>query len=180
MIRSNVVSGFVCLGFGAYVWWLAQAVPPMTLTDNLGGRFFPQLISIGFMIASLGLIITGFFGIEISGGTVAQDKSVQPRAEGDAAGGRTVEQKAAEAPAPRFGAGEVRLLAFVATMLAYTFLLPLLGYVVASALTFAVMIVIAGERRPLRVALGAVAITMMLYALFGVVFNMRLPVASLY
>lgn len=180
MIRSNVISGIVCLGFGAYVWWLAQAVPPMTLTDSLGGRFFPQLVSIGFMIASLGLIITGFLGIEISGGTVAQGNPAKSGAEGDATGGDAGPQGAAKAPAPRFGAAEVRLLAFVVTMLAYTFLLPLLGYIVASALTFAVMIVIAGEWRPLRVALGAVTITMLLYVLFGVVFKMRLPVASLF
>jgi high-affinity Fe2+/Pb2+ permease len=176
MIRSNVISGAVCFAFGAFVFWLAQSVPPVTLTDNLGGRFFPQLISIMLMLASAGLILTGWMGIEISGGTVTQsggdkgDRSVSPEDAGAAPSLGT----------PRFGASEVRLLSFIAAMLTYTLILPYIGYILASGAIFAVMIVIAGERRPVRVGLGAAVITVLLYVLFGVVFKMNLPIASLF
>lgn len=174
MIKSNVISGVVCFLFGAFVFWLSLSVPPVTLTDNLGGRFFPQIISALFMLASAGLIVTGALGIEISGGTVA--------GEGDAAQAAAQKAKAAATGAAqlRFGPGEKRLLAFVVTMLVYTLVLPLLGYIVASLLTFAVMIMIMGERRPLRVGVGTVSITAMLYLLFAVIFNMNVPEASLF
>jgi len=169
MIKSNVISGAVCFAFGAFAFWLAQSVPPITLTDSLGGRFFPQIISVLFMLASAGLVITGLMGIEISGGTMRQ--SGPDEAE-------TVAAPSAEAP--RFGPGEYRLAGFLATMLAYTLVLPLLGYIVSSVLTFAALIAIAGERRPLRVMGGAATITAMLYVLFAVVFNMNVPEASLF
>lgn len=176
MIRSNVIAGAVCFGFGAFVFWLAQSVPPVTLTDTLGGRFFPQLISILFMLASVGLFVTGLAGVEVSGGTVTQADGRK--------GDKPVPTEEAELEprqkTPSLGAGEVRLIAFIATMLIYTLILPYLGYLVASSLVFAVMIVIAGERRPIRVALGAAGITGLLYTLFGIVFKMNLPTASLF
>lgn len=181
MIRSNVIAGAVCFGFGAFVFWLAQSVPPITLTDNLGGRFFPQLISVLFMIASAGLVVTGLMGIEISGGTVSPsparkgDRPVPPEGSDTAPAGGTGARHGF-----RFGAGEWRLLAFIVAMLVYTLLLPLLGYIPASVVVFAAMIVIAGERRLLHVGLGAVGITAMLYVLFGVLFRMNLPTASLF
>jgi len=169
MIKSNVITGVVCFLFGAFVFWMSLSVPPVTLTDNLGGRFFPQIISVLFMVASAGLAVTGAMGIEISGGTVAgsEDAGAKPTANGSTG-------------AQRFGPGEKRLLGFVVTMLVYTLVLPLVGYVVASLVTFAAMIMIVGERRPLAVGLGAVCITAMLYALFAVVFNMNVPEASLF
>jgi len=176
MIKSNVISGTVCFLFGAFAFWLAQGVPPVTLTDTLGGRFFPQIIAVLFMIASAGLVITGLRGIEISGGTVA-GASEDGAQEGEAA---SEKGGAGASSQTRFGPGEKRLLAFIATMFIYTLVLPLVGYIPASLVTFAVMIAIVGERRPLRVALGAGIITGMLYLLFAVVFNMNVPEASLF
>lgn len=173
MIKSNVIAGLVCFLFGAFVFWLSLSVPPITLTDNLGGRFFPQIISVLFMIASAGLVVTGAMGIEIAGGTVKGSDSAAGQAS-------AAEATAPEAAKPMFGPGEMRLLAFLAVMLVYTLILPLIGYIPASILTFAVMIVIVGERRPLRVGLGAVVITALLYVLFAVVFNMNVPEASLF
>lgn len=175
MIKSNVISGVVCFLFGAFAFWLAQGVPPVTLTDTLGGRFFPQIVAVLFMIASAGLVVTGLRGIEISGGTVA---GASDDGDGTAPKGAAQADTPA-APAP-FGPGEKRLLAFVLTMFVYTLVLPLVGYILASLATFAVMIFIVGERRPLRVCLGAAIITAMLYLLFAVVFNMNVPEASLF
>lgn len=171
MIKSNVISGIVCFLFGAFVFWLSFSVPPVTLTDTLGGRFFPQIVAGLFMLASAGLVITGAMGIEIAGGTVSGEQATTRAAAPDPA------PKVAQ---PRFGPGEKRLLAFVLTMLVYTLVLPLIGYIAASLITFALMIVIVGERRPLHVAVGTISITAILYLLFAVVFNMNVPEASLF
>ena len=171
MIKSNVISGVVCFLFGAFVFWLSYSVPPVTLTDTLGGRFFPQIVAGLFMLASAGLAITGAMGIEISGGTVSGESEAAKAAAPD---------RAPDPVQPRFGPGEKRLVAFVVTMLVYTLVLPLIGYIPASLITFAVMIMIVGERRPLRVAAGAIIITAMLYLLFAVVFSMNVPEASLF
>lgn len=171
MIKSNVISGAVCFLFGAFVFWLSFSVPPVTLTDTLGGRFFPQIVSGLFMLASAGLVITGAMGIEISGGTVSGE---------DQAAASAAPEAAPKADQPRVGPGEKRLLAFVVTMLVYTLVLPLIGYIAASLITFAVMIAIVGERRPLHVGAGAIVITAILYLLFAVIFNMNVPVASLF
>jgi putative tricarboxylic transport membrane protein len=167
--RTNVVAGIVCFAFAAFVYWIAGGIPAVTATDNLGGRFFPRMISVGLMIASLGLIVTGLLGMEISGGT--------------ARGGKPPADEAAPEPrdqGARFGPGEVRLVAFVAVLIAYTLALPNLGYVASSLIAFAAMIAIIGERRPLQVILGSVGITALLYFVFAIVFAMNLPRGSLF
>ncbi len=176
MIRSNVIAGAICLSIAIFVYWLAGSVPAMTATDNLGGRFFPRLIAVAMMIASIGLIVTGLLGIEISGGTA---KGGAVKSEDD--------ETAAPAPedeAPLyfgwFGAGELRLGGFVVVMAIYTMILPVIGYIPSSVLAFAALIAIAGEYRPIRVALGAVGITALLYFLFAIVFQMNLPGPSLF
>ena len=176
MIRSNVIAGAICLAFAIFVYWLAGGVPAMTATDNLGGRFFPRLIAVAMMIASIGLIVTGWIGVEISGGT----------AKGGAVKSADAQTTSPETAEPgqrylgRFGAGELRLGGFVVAMAAYTMILPVIGYIPSSILTFAALIAIAGERRPLRIALGAVGITALLFFLFAIVFQMNLPGPSLF
>lgn len=166
MIRANVLAGLFCLGFGIWVWHVAGFVPAMTATDNLGGRFFPRLISGAMIVASIGLVLTGLFGIEISAGTARGPARSRPEARRDD-------------PVVSFGPGEVRLVLFVATMAVYVVLLPLLGYLLASVLCFAVMLVLAGESRPLAVAVAAPGITALLYVLFAVLFGMNVPEGTL-
>ncbi|WP_114964267.1 tripartite tricarboxylate transporter TctB family protein [Alkalilacustris brevis] len=175
MNRTNVIAGVICFCIGALVYWYAGSVPAFTATDNLGGRFFPRLVASMLMLASAGLIITGLMNIEISGGTAR--KSSAPGAQSMAG----EEAARDEQPrTPRIGAGEARLIGFILVMVIYTLILPLLGYIPASLLTFAALIWIAGEHRPTRVGLGSLFITGLLYLLFAVIFNMNLPEASLF
>jgi hypothetical protein len=176
MNRANVIAGLVWLAVGAIFWWLAAGVPDITATDSLGGRFFPRLVAGAMMVASVGLLVTGLMGIEISGGT--------SRGKGEQAP-PSPEQEVTEEGGPaylggRVGPGELRLLGFIAVMTVYTLVLPLLGYIVASVIAFAALIWIAGERRPLGVVLGALGIAALLYILFAVVFGMNVPTASLF
>jgi len=178
MNRANVIAGVICFALAVFVYWIAGSVPAFTATDNLGGRFFPRLISVMLMIASAGLIITGLLNMEISGGSAPSAAKSGSEVEAERLRGAAAELKSHRRP--RFGPGEWRLAGFIAVMAVYTIILPLLGYIVSSVLTFAALIFIAGEHRPIHVGIGAVAITGMLYVLFAVIFNMNVPTASLF
>lgn len=178
MNRANVLSGLVCLAFGMLLAALASQVPNFTITDQLGGRFFPMLVAIGIIICSIGLIITGLMNVEIAGGQVGGKRASAPDEE---SAEEVAEEITIEEP-PMFGmpAPRARLFGFIASMAIYTFILNLIGYIAASLIIFAAMIMIAGERRPLPVALGAICITAVLYTLFAVIFGMNVPEASLF
>jgi hypothetical protein len=181
MNKTNVIAGFVCLTFGACAFWLSQSVPATTLTDSIGGRFFPQTISVLFMLASLGLIVTGWLNIEISGGTAPKvARKTGPAAQPVAGPDPGIPAPPPDFKEPRFGAGELRLLGYLVVMAIYTVLMPLLGYLVSSVLTFAALVAIAGERRPLRVVVAALGITGALYVIFAIVLRMNVPPASLF
>jgi hypothetical protein len=172
MILKNVISGGICLAFGLFAYWLTGGVPATASLDMLGGRFFPRMITILLILSSIGLIVTGFMGIEIAGGQVGGKKG---RAEEVPA-----EAKITEAPVAGFPAGTARLISYVSIMTVYILILPLVGYITASFLAFTGLIMTAGERRPLHVLLGSAGITMLLYVLFAVIFSMNVPEASLF
>ncbi len=178
MNRANVFSGIFCLAFGLLLAGLASQVPNFTMTDQLGGRFFPMLVAIGIIICSVGLIITGLMNIEIAGGQVGGKNADAPEDEEPEDTPEEVvinEPQIFGMPAPR-----ARLFGFIASMAVYTLILNLVGYIVASLIVFTAMIVIAGERRPIPVIAGSVFITAILYALFAVIFGMNVPEASLF
>jgi hypothetical protein len=178
MNRANVFSGIVCLLIGVTVFWLSGTIPDFTATDNLGGRFMPRLLSILMIVFSLALIVTGFLNIEVQGGQVRAKPGEQP----DAA--EEEDPLKEEEPEPKvflnFTHGDVRVALFILIVAVYTWILPLLGYIVSSVLVFTALIVTSGERRPVRVVLGATVITTLLYVLFAVMFNINLPTASLF
>lgn len=178
MILKNVVSGLVCLAFGGMLWWLAGDVPSFTATDELGGQFFPRLIAAMIILASLGLIITGFLGVEIAGGQVGGKKGQADKPA--AAVAQEDDEPTESAMVMGVPIGTVRLLSFVMVMLVYTIVLDIVGYIPASLVTFSAMIWIAGEKRMTRVLLGSVIITALLYTLFAIVFGMNVPEASLF
>lgn len=175
MNRTNVIAGIVCFMIGAFVYWMAMDVPSFTVTDELGGRFFPQLVAVMFMIASAGLIITGLKNIEIQGGQVGGSK-----AKPSEVSHKEPEAEPEEALVMGFPARKVRLYSFAGVLLVYTFVLDIIGYIPASFLTFMALIYISGEHRPLRVVIGSVIITAILYLLFAVLFGMNVPEASIF
>jgi putative tricarboxylic transport membrane protein len=63
----------------------------------------------------------------------------------------------------------------LAAFVAYVAAMPGLGFILATAPFFAVMMVLFGERRPIWVGGGAVCTTVLLYALFRYGFGVFLP-----
>jgi hypothetical protein len=74
------------------------------------------------------------------------------------------------------GTRDRRLAVFLLlVVLAYIVLVPILGFILATIPFFAVLMVMFGERRPLLVAIGALAMTAVLYGLFRHGFGVFLP-----
>jgi putative tricarboxylic transport membrane protein len=74
------------------------------------------------------------------------------------------------------GALDRRLAGLLLVVLfAYIVLLPVLGFILATVPFFAVLMVLFGERRPLPIAIGALAMTAVLYVLFRHGFGIFLP-----
>ncbi len=82
-------------------------------------------------------------------------------------------------PAPervKSGTGQYRRAAWaLAAFVAYLSTMPGLGFILATAPFFAVMMVLFGERRPVWVGGGAVGATVLLYVLFRHGFGVFLP-----
>ncbi len=71
--------------------------------------------------------------------------------------------------------GFLRVLVVIALTIAYDALLPRLGFIPATMLFLAVMVCFLGERRWYRILLIAVITPLVLYAIFKLGLNVRLP-----
>jgi hypothetical protein len=175
MNKSNVIAGVICLAFGAFAYWLSGGVSASTMVDPLGGRFFPRMIAILFMLASIALIVTGLLNIEIAGGTAPKKSTSAPDEQMEGPPAASLGN-----PNKKFGIGEARLIGFLVVMILYSLAIPLFGYILSSLLVFAAFVWIAGEHRMMRVVLTSVVLTTVLYVLFAVVLRMNVPQASLF
>jgi hypothetical protein len=149
MRRRNIIAAAVlivlALGYGV----LTSQLPVRSLPDTPGPPFFPWINTVILLALALGLLAQGLLG-------TTADANGEPAPSGTAA------QRWRTAWA---------LGAFVA----YLVVLPGLGFVLATAPFFAVLMVLFGEQRPLRVALGSIAMTAFLYVLFRHGFSVFLP-----
>ncbi len=81
----------------------------------------------------------------------------------------------APAPTPTGTGRNRRAVWALAAFVGYLAVMPGLGFILATAPFFAVMMVLFGERRPMWVGGGAVGTTVLLYALFRDGFGVILP-----
>jgi len=85
----------------------------------------------------------------------------------------------ADGPVPPRAAGRQRAIWALGVFVVYLATLPGLGFILATAPFFAALMVLFGEARPLRVAVGAIVATGLLYLLFRHGFNVFLPTGLL-
>lgn len=85
----------------------------------------------------------------------------------------------ANGPVPAPAAGRGRAIWVLGVFVVYLVTLPGLGFILATIPFFAALMVLFGEVRPLRVALGAVVTTGFLYLLFRHGFGVFLPTGVL-
>jgi len=149
MRRRNIIAAValivLSLGYGA----LTTQLPIRSLPDTPGPPFFPWVNTVVLLALSLGLLVQGLRGTaaDDSGPPVTSSNAVQRRLAIWALG------------------------AFVA----YLVVLPGLGFLLATAPFFAVLMVLFGEKRWLWVVLGSIGMTTFLYVLFRHGFAVFLP-----
>lgn len=85
----------------------------------------------------------------------------------------------ADVPVPAQAAGRQRAFWALGVFVVYLATLPGLGFILATVPFFAALMVLFGEKRPLHVAVGAVAATGLLYLLFRHGFGVFLPTGLL-
>lgn len=85
----------------------------------------------------------------------------------------------ADGPVPAAAAGRGRAVWALGVFIVYLLILPGFGFILATAPFFAALMVLFGETRALRVALGAIAATAVLYLVFRHGFGVFLPTGVL-
>ncbi|PWG65834.1 tripartite tricarboxylate transporter TctB family protein [Sediminicurvatus halobius] len=169
MNRVNVASGLACVAFAGWVYWMALSLPTAGALDPLGGAFLPKALAVVLALLGAALAITGLLGIGVPGGQAAAPKPGTPAT-------RREEEDTAE-PAPE---SIRRVLAYAAGLVAYVWLMPVIGFLLSSFVAFTYFITVLGQRHPVKAPLAAAGITAGLYLLFGVLFGVRLPVGTLF
>lgn len=134
---------------GLVYGYLAWGLPVRSLPNTPGPSFFPLVVTVVIVALSAVLLIQA----------LAMERD-PPALQHEGA----------------TGASDRRLAGFLlVVILAYIVLLPVLGFILATIPFFAVLMVLFGERRPLLVAVGALAMTAVLYGLFRHGFGVFLP-----
>jgi putative tricarboxylic transport membrane protein len=151
MRRRELSAAIVLVVCGLAYGYLAWNLPERSLPNTPGPPFFPLLIAVALLALSVALLVRAI--------------ASQPDDE------TALTTDAAAVARQRRGLTLWLLGAF----LAYVVLLPSLGFIVATILFFAGLMVLFGERRPALVALGAVLATAALFALFRYGFGIFLP-----
>lgn len=145
MARRNIVAAIVLLAFSACYVWLAVDLPERHVPNTPGPSFFPLVIISLLSVLSLSLLFSGISGIR------AAERTDGPQ-------GLTI-------------LGAVTLAAFFC----YLALLPIVGFVIASVVFFAVMMVLYGSRRPIAIVAASVLIPLALFVVFRFGFQIILP-----
>lgn len=135
---------------GLVYGYLAWGLPVRSLPNTPGPSFFPLVVTAILIALAVALLI-------------------QALATNDGAAAPAPDDAGTSAVNRRLG------ISALAAFLCYIALLPILGFVLATAPFFAVLMVIYGERRPLLVIVGAVVMTVTLYGLFRHAFGIFLP-----
>lgn len=145
MGSRNIIAALALLALAAWYGVLTAGLPERTIPNTPGPSFFPWIIAGSLAVLSVAMLVQG----------------VRTARRGDTlvAGGR---------PARLAVAG----LAWFAVYLA---VLPTLGFPLASVPFFAGLMWLYGERRPLLIAVGSLALPVLLYLLFRDMFQILLP-----
>ena len=157
MGKKEIVIGAFLMILSAVFYALTYQFPRQTLAFS--PKIFPRFVSICLFIISGVLVIQGTIEVRRR---APEKKPASP---------------AGERPHKVF---LIRLSLGVLIGYAYTRLLPVAGYVVATPPFIAGIMLIFNEKRWLKIAASAIVTTGLLYLLFRVIFKVPLPRFSLF
>ena len=149
MRKRNLVSAIILIAIGTGYAILAQNLPTRNIENATGPSFFPLVVISCFLILSAALRVQGI--LPAVSDTVPSIPKI---------------------PARRYGSG-------LAAAVIYLVALPYLGFIVANIPLFAVLMMLYGEKRLTWVIGGSVIITLLVFFLFRVVFQILLPAGVL-
>lgn len=73
-----------------------------------------------------------------------------------------------------------RVLGFLGLSILYVLLIPITGYVPTGAVLFVCAALLAGQTKPLTVAVGALVVPVSIYLAFGLLFSIWLPAGQMF
>lgn len=148
MRRRNIAAALGLIVFGLVYGYLSWWLPVRSLPNTPGPSFFPLVVTAFLLALSAALLFQGL----------------------------SLPREAAAPSGAATGRLDTRAALFaLGALLLYVVLLPTLGFILATAPLFAVLMVLYGERRPLAVVVGAIVMTAVLYGVFRHGFGIFLP-----
>ncbi len=148
MRRKNIIAAVVLIACAILYGVLTANLPTRTLPHTPDPSFFPWINAVIILVLSVWLLVQAL---------------------------RQPAPAPAPAPTPTGTGRNRRAIWALAAFVGYLAVMPGLGFILATAPFFAVMMVLFGERRPMWVGGGAVGTTVLLYVLFRYGFGVILP-----
>lgn len=145
MKQRNIAAAVVLLLVAAVYGYMTAGLPERSLPDTPPPSFLPWINTV-LLTALAGLLLLRNLGPDSE--PVSED--------GESGNG-------------------LPAATFLALFVVFIVVLPYVGFLMACVPFFALMMLLFGERRPLRVALGAVGTPFLLFVVFRYGFNILLP-----
>ena len=142
---APVVFGVIVLAVGVLLLWQGWAVPGDF--GPKGPRFMPVVLAIGWILLAAAYLAGAVAGLVGRRGGTASERLDHP----------------------------LRVLALVVALIAYAYLISPLGYLISTAMLFAISAAIMGSRNHIRDAMVAVGLTVAVYYLFSRGLSIYLP-----
>lgn len=151
MKKVNVILAALLIGFGIFYAYLAANLPDRNLPNTLGSDFMPWVLAGCLLLLALLLLIKTVFG-----STPEQfDFSISPKE----------------------GFGVIFLTVCV---FAYVKLMLLIGFVLATPIFLALLMLITGSRKWKEIVMVSIFATFSIYLLFQKIFQVILPRGELF
>jgi putative tricarboxylic transport membrane protein len=157
MGRKEVIIGVFLMLLSVVFYILTYQFPRQTLAFS--PKIFPRFVSVCLFMVSSVFVIQGTMGMRRR----SQDKKPEPTTK-----------------VPIDKALLIRMLLGVLIGYAYTRLLPVTGYVVATPPFIAGIMLVFRERRWLKIVATSIITSSLLYILFRIIFKVPLPRFSLF
>ena len=151
MKKVNIILSALLIGFGLFYAYLTANLPDRNLPNTLGSDFMPWVLAGCLFFLSLLLLIKAVWG----GSPEQSDFSISPK-EG-------------------FG-----VIFLTVSVFAYVKFMILIGFVLATPIFLALLMLITGSRRWKEIVIVSIFATFSIYLLFQKIFQVILPRGELF